>query len=111
MSHTLHEDIHEHGLADDCPRCVEMAEAPYYNLDKTSMRDLVRRTLGNRYGGEDSWAGERIEPRSHTEAVAMATVMTALERAGNLISNEPDFVLDYLLHRWHVDLRVAPAPE
>ena len=40
-THTIHEDISSHGLADGCPRCAEHAEDPIRDLDRGNLRDLV----------------------------------------------------------------------
>lgn len=39
--HTYHEDSHTHGLADDCPRCIEHTEAPWRTLDQKNIYRLL----------------------------------------------------------------------
>jgi len=43
MIHTYHEDVHEYGLADGCPRCRQQAERPLETLDDTMLRALFDR--------------------------------------------------------------------
>jgi len=108
VSHAPHPDIHDHGLADDCPRCAEIAGNPVRDLDGRALCGLLERTLANRFGGGGSPFGEQVGARSEAEAVAMAMLMSALERAGHLAAEAPDLFVLYLLERWHVEF--APAP-
>ena len=70
-THALHYgdpnySIHEHGLADDCERCMELAYHPAETLDATMLANLKQRI-------ED---GE--EGRSTAESVAMVRLAGAL---------------------------------
>jgi hypothetical protein len=58
-SHTYHEDTHEFGLADDCPRCEEHAEHPFDSLDSENILALLDRIENN------------LPARSDNEARAM----------------------------------------
>jgi hypothetical protein len=71
-THTVHEDVHTHGLADGCPRCVQHAENPLRDLDDTVVRSLMLRVIN----------GE--EPRSENERIAMFEVKLALQQACRL---------------------------
>ena len=114
MSHTIHPDSHEHGLADDCPRCAEHAEHPLTSLDARNLRTLVERTLRNRFGRDgdggplipDAPFGEYAPARSDAEARAMAVVMTDLERTGKLFAAAPTAVCLYLRERWGVHVGI-----
>lgn len=68
-SHTYHPDTHEHGLADECPRCAEHARHPFESLDDTNLRQLIRRVR----------EGQR--PRSGAEATAMEEVEAVFRRS------------------------------
>ena len=105
MSHSLHPDIHEHGLADGCEACKDAAERPWASLDETSLYDLVDRTLSDRFPEYPvQVAGGSAAARSDTEARAMAVVMTALERSAMLASKHPAGFLWYARERWGVNL-------
>jgi hypothetical protein len=39
-THIFHPDTHEHGLASDCPRCIEHAEHPERGLDSDNLERL-----------------------------------------------------------------------
>ena len=67
MAHILHPDIHESGLADDCPRCAEHADHPE-GLDVACRRDLRSRIEAGAY------------PRSEYERRAMRNLMTVKDR-------------------------------
>ena len=41
-THSLHEDSHTHGLADDCLRCQEHLERPDLTLDRRNIARLLR---------------------------------------------------------------------
>jgi len=69
-SHTLHEDSHTHGLADDCPRCREHAEHPEASLDRTNTARLLR---GQVYTALDRAAASRL-----TRAIATARYLTGI---------------------------------
>lgn len=98
----MHPDVHIAGLADDCERCAELAAWPIRDLDDEVLAALVRLAVHpNRLS----------ECRSLTEAVASASVLTALERVGRLAQVAPDAVADYLKTRWSVDTLKAVAFE
>lgn len=111
--HTPHGDIHDVGLQDGCERCAEHAETPHISLDSGAFEDLVVRTLRNRFGGHytrdgvevDSPFGDHVQPRSETEARAMAVVMTQLERTGKYFELAGMSVALYLAERWRVHAR------
>ena len=44
-AHTIHRGPSESVLYDDCPRCEEIARTPTQDLDRDSLRRLVRRYL------------------------------------------------------------------
>lgn len=71
-THTIHEDIHTHGLADGCDRCMEHAENPLRDLDDTVVRDLMQRVINDE------------PPRSEHERIAMFHVKLALQQACRL---------------------------
>jgi len=71
-THTLHPDTHEHGLADDCPRCAEHAEYPFLSLDRENQRALLIRVNLD------------LPPRSLTEARAMLNVVEAMREVGKV---------------------------
>lgn len=109
--HSYHLDTHTYGLADDCPRCAAHAREPFVGLDTENLRNLLVRTLRNRFGHRDlesdaqpSPYGEYAAPRSENEAVAMAQVMTRLEQTGALFAVAPDLVSVYITDRWRVEL-------
>lgn len=90
--HSLHPDSHEHGLADDCPRCAEHAEHPIRTLDRENLRRIMALAISdNRLAGE----------ATYTDQVAAAKVLTALEQAGQLASTDPELFSRYL-ERWGV---------
>jgi hypothetical protein len=64
--HSYHPDLHENGLADDCPRCAELAEHPFQGLDTRNLTALLRRVEMDEY------------PRSDAEAKAMKKITEAL---------------------------------
>lgn len=57
--HSQHEDIHEVGLVDGCPRCEEHCERPQYTLDSRMLAALKERV-------DNNWPG-----RSHNETWAI----------------------------------------
>jgi hypothetical protein len=66
-THTIHDDTHTHGLADNCPRCDELANNPVFLLDNTNMENLVRRT-------KEWMHNPSVRPRSNNEHKAMRMV-------------------------------------
>jgi hypothetical protein len=105
--HTLHHDVHDYGLADECDGCAEHAEKPFSNLDEWALRDLVERTLRNRFARP---FGEVVHPRSNAEARAMAVVMTLLEQVGRLAEVAPAPLGLYLRERWKVPCTIEARP-
>jgi hypothetical protein len=91
--HSPHEDIHEHGLADDCPRCAALAER-WWDLDDEVLLSLI--ALAN-----DPLRHSRV--RSQAEARAAANVLTVLEWTGRLAQASPLGVQRYLSTNWHVN--------
>ena len=89
-THTIHEDIQSHGLADGCPRCEEHAEHPVRDLDRDNLRDLISLAVDN-----------SIQPRSNCEARAVANVKTAMERFGAIAATSPQDAMSYL-EKWGV---------
>jgi hypothetical protein len=82
--HSYHPDTHEHGLADGCERCAELAADPFAGLDDENLRLLAGRAV--------LWMRDEVYPRSQNEALALRAVERALtaarrlERAGVVIS-------------------------
>lgn len=92
MSHAVHEDVHTHGLADDCERCSEHAGHPIRTLDAPSLRALMERI-------------ERgDEGRSENEKRAMGVVHEALNEAGALADVHPILFSRYVREKWGVRL-------
>jgi len=75
-SHNHHPQIEAYGLADDCPRCSEIAADPFRGLDSANLWALVSRT--------GQWMHDSTFPRCETEAVAMRVVEQAIVRARQL---------------------------
>lgn len=71
-SHTYHLDTHEHGLADECPRCNEHAEHPFESLDTRNLRNLVSRVE------------QDLGARSANEAKAMEEIQLTIFRCALL---------------------------
>lgn len=93
--HSSHQDVHTHGLADNCDRCAEHAEHPWRDLDEEVLRDLVERAT----------ARDRFSlMRSETEGIAMAKVIDALDHVGKLFEAAPVAVVDDLVRRWHAPI-------
>lgn len=118
MTHTCRAEIAADGLQDGCGRCAELAADPL-NLDDDMLRDLVRRTLTNRFGAWHNGEGDVPsvfgaardgEPRSDTEAVAMANTMTLLERVGRLYRAAGPSVVLYLVERWRIATSIKETP-
>lgn len=67
-THTFHPDTRTDGLADNCPRCDEHAEAPWFTLDDANLEALVRRT--------QQWRHDPLSarPRSEAEHKAMRKI-------------------------------------
>jgi len=68
-SHTLHDDVHERGLADGCPRCREHAEHPLQSLDNRMLRALFDRLASGQVA------------RSLNEGLALDALRTARQQA------------------------------
>jgi len=75
-THVQHPRIPEAGLSDNCPRCLEMAAAPFQTLDDDNLRQLVERTK--------RWMRDEEFPRSQAETQAMRIVEGVLANAGRL---------------------------
>ena len=50
-SHVLHPSVHEHGLADDCPRCDELARRPL-ELGDAMIAASWRKMIAVEYGDD-----------------------------------------------------------
>ena len=74
MSHGPHPSILEHGLADGCERCSEIAADPFIGLDDDNLRALILRT--------ELWMGDDPDslPRSDNEHRAMRAVESTIVR-------------------------------
>lgn len=101
MSHVFHADVHDEGLADDCPACGEAAENPTGNLDERMLVNLVERAV-------DRASGNPQPPRSYNEEVAEVAVLNTLERVGRLAECNPGEVARYLTERWALPCRIEP---
>lgn len=64
-THTVHPDIHTHGLADGCPRCEEIASNPLASLDTENLNLLLGRMTTS------------LPPRSANEWLAMQRIEAA----------------------------------
>jgi hypothetical protein len=65
-AHIFHDDTHTHGLADNCPRCEELAINFPYGWDDINMSNLVHNTR--------KWRAGEFLPRSANERKAMDAV-------------------------------------
>lgn len=72
-THAAHPLVIQHGLADGCDRCAEIAADPIANLDSANLKDLLVRTRMFQKDG--------ISPRSGNEWVAIRQMEIALNRA------------------------------
>ena len=90
--HSIHPDTHEHGLADDCPRCAELAERPIQSLDRENLARIMNLAVA------DDRLGHAV---SYLDQVAAGRVLTALEHAGQLARTDPVLFAEYL-ERWGV---------
>jgi hypothetical protein len=86
-THTVHPDVHEHGLADGCDRCGEHAQNPLTSLDEGTLRALLQRVV-NRDGY-----------RSENERVAILNMTRALQQAASLAELNPVLFAKYLKSR------------
>jgi len=75
-AHTFHPDSHEHGLADDCPRCTEIAADPFLYMDDRNLALLHDRTM--------AWMRDDEFPRSIAEKAAMRVMEQTLIRVRHL---------------------------
>lgn len=89
-THTIHDDIREAGLADDCERCAEHAENPIRDLDSGNLRNLIELAVNR-----------DIHPRTNAEGVAVANVLTAMERFGRIAEANPEAAMAYL-SKWGI---------
>ncbi len=86
-THTVHDDVHEHGLADACDRCNEHAQQPLLNLDNETLSNLFARTC----------AGEPA--RSENEGIAMFNLERILLQTVELAKLDPTAYAKYLKQR------------
>ena len=91
-THTIHDDISTAGLSDDCERCAEHAENPIRDLDTENLQALVEMAVDR-----------TLPPRSEAEGVAVANVLTAMERFGRIAEAHPEAAMDYL-KRWGIEV-------
>src|SRR5665213_418340 len=102
--HTLHGDIHEIGLQDDCPTCEEHANNPLRDLDSVMLANLLKRNWYFRFEKNvSSYARVDNSPRSYTEASAMAQITNMMEKCGKLFEVDASTMADYLEQRWHIN--------
>lgn len=104
--HRAHGDIHVIGLQDDCEACEAHAAKPWSSLDEDMLYKLIRRNYDFRFNiTVDSVERMRYQPRSDTEAIAMANITNVMEQMGALFSADKDHVLPtYLERQWKVYL-------
>lgn len=95
--HTAHPDVHDHGLADDCPRCAEQAEKPIRELDEKMLSELAALAVHR---------DRLMRGRSEAELVAAANVLNVLEQVGRLCDVAPAVVESYLRERWRIDVQI-----
>lgn len=99
--HTNHDDIHIVGLQDDCPACYDHAQRPWSDLDNDMLKQLIRRNYHYRYTENGRVT---FQPRSDTEAIAMANITNIMERVGALMSNDPGgYIRSYLESKWRIN--------
>jgi hypothetical protein len=82
-THVAHPHIINHGLADGCERCAEIAADPIANLDDKNLIDLINRTI--------MWRGDKEFPRSDNELRAMREmekILVAVERVEQIMRKE-----------------------
>jgi hypothetical protein len=72
--HTIHPDVHENGLSDDCPRCEEHSKDPFFGLDNRMLADLSTRVVN------------LDMPRSENEGMAMNELREVMFHAEKLMS-------------------------
>ena len=51
-THVIHPDAHEHGLADKCPRCAEIADEPVAYMYEELLYSTWRRMVSVEWGVE-----------------------------------------------------------
>lgn len=99
--HSLHGDIHEIGLQDNCVACAEHAEQPWRDLDAEMLAKLIRRNYHFRFTHEKS---TNYSPRSNSEAVAMRNITNLMERMGQLMQVDGGgYIRSYLEKNWRID--------
>jgi hypothetical protein len=76
VAHVNHPKMIEHGLVDGCPRCLEISQDPFFNLDDGNLIALVDRTR--------RWMKDETFPRSDSERDAMRHVEQFLVRVRHL---------------------------
>lgn len=97
-SHTNHADVHEHGLFDGCPRCLDLSAFPIRDLDAAMLAKLVEMATRR------DW-----KPRSAAELQAVNTVRTTLERAARLCDAAPAEVETFLRERHRLIVAIRPG--
>lgn len=98
--HSMHGDIHEIGLQDNCPACEEHAQQPWRNLDNEMLSQLIRQNYHYRYLKEY----DKYAPRSDVEAIAMTNITNIMERMGQLMSVDGGgYIRSYLEKNWRID--------
>ena len=68
MTHGPHSGILEHGLADHCERCDEIAANPFVGLDNNNLRELAVRA----FAGEPARSGNEQTAMSAVRSAALA---------------------------------------
>lgn len=79
-SHTPHPDSHEHGLADDCPRCGEHAQHPFESLDDANLLNLLSRVNLD------------LPARSDNERKAMDVIEDTIRRYDRIVQLERSLI-------------------
>jgi len=102
--HSVHGDIHEIGLQDDCQDCELHANDPFKSLDSIMLAQLVTLAITMRMDIKQS------QPRTENEAIARAQIMNALEKAGKMFETmqlysaaDFDLLMYYFEHYWRID--------
>lgn len=105
MSHSLHGDIHEIGLQDNCEDCREHAEEPWSSLDRDMLDKLIVRNHFYRFNNNSEKDSHDYAPRSYNEGLAMANITNIMERVGKLMESFDGtrFTKNYLERYWDVD--------
>lgn len=96
MTHRPHPDVHTDGLADDCDGCFALANDPLGLADAGLLRRWIDKVI----------PADRDLDGSGNELLARAHVLTALERAGKLLSTHPAGCVEYL-SRWRISTTIT----